>query len=79
MFIPKGGYASCVEGMKQFMWIYINPKSGYTGQWQAASLKAANNLKKGPALAKTCAIGQVHSFPIARISQSINMEHGTNL
>lgn len=41
-----------LEGMKQFMWTYINPKSGYTGQWQAASLKTADNLEKGPALAK---------------------------
>ena len=34
------------------MWTYINSKSGYTGQWQAASLKTANNMEKGPALAK---------------------------
>jgi hypothetical protein len=42
--------------MKQFMWAYINPKSGYTGQWQAASLKTADNLEKGPALAKNLRI-----------------------
>ena len=41
-----------LKGMKQFMWAYINPKSGYTGQWQAASLKTADNPEKGPALAK---------------------------
>ena len=41
-----------LEGMKQFMWAYINPKSGYTGQWQATLLKTADNLEKGLALAK---------------------------
>ena len=41
-----------LEGMKQFMWVYINQKSGFTGKWQATSLKTANNLEKGPALAK---------------------------
>jgi hypothetical protein len=45
-----------LEGMKQFMWAYINPKSGFTGQWQAASLKTADNLEKGPALAKNLRI-----------------------
>ena len=36
-----------LEGMRQFMWTYINPQSGATGQWKAASLKTANNLEKG--------------------------------
>jgi transposase len=38
--------------MKQFMWTYINPDSGFTGCWIAASVKTANNLEKGPAHAK---------------------------
>jgi hypothetical protein len=38
--------------MKQFMWTYINPDSGLTGRWVAASLKAANNLERGPTHAK---------------------------
>ena len=38
--------------MKQFMWTYINPDSGLTGHWVAASLKAANNLERGPTHAK---------------------------
>jgi hypothetical protein len=38
--------------MRQFMWTYINPDSGLTGRWVAASLKTANNLEKGPAHAK---------------------------
>src|SRR6202790_5503082 len=38
--------------MKQFMWTYINPDSGLTGCWVAASLKTANNLEKGPMHAK---------------------------
>jgi hypothetical protein len=29
--------------MKQFMWAYINLKLGYTGQWQASSLKIADH------------------------------------
>lgn len=41
-----------LKGMKQFMWAYINPKLGCTGWWKAALLKTADNLKKGPALAK---------------------------
>ena len=41
-----------LEGMKQFMWTYINPKSGATGQWAAASLQMANNLEKGPSHTK---------------------------
>jgi hypothetical protein len=41
-----------LEGMKQFMWTYINLKSGATGQWVAASLLTSNNLEKGPSLAK---------------------------
>ena len=45
-----------LEGMKQFMWVYINLKSGFTGKWQAASLKTADNLEKGPALAKNLCI-----------------------
>ena len=38
--------------MKQFMWMYINPDSGFTGRWIAASVKTANNLRKGPAHVK---------------------------
>jgi hypothetical protein len=38
--------------MKQFMWTYINPKSGVTGQWNVASLRTANNIEKGPSYAK---------------------------
>jgi hypothetical protein len=45
-----------LEGMKQFMWAYINLKSGFTGKWQAASLKTADNLEKRPALAKNLRI-----------------------
>jgi hypothetical protein len=41
-----------LEGMKQFMWTYMNPRSGATGQWAAASLQTANNLEKGPSHAK---------------------------
>ena len=40
-----------LEGMRQFMWTYINPNSGTTGQWQGSSLKTANNLEKGPTYA----------------------------
>ena len=46
----------CLKGMKQFMWAYINLKSGFTGQWQAASLKTADNLEKGLALVKNLCI-----------------------
>ena len=39
-------FQHCLEGMKQFMWVYINLKSGFTGKWQAALLKTADNLEK---------------------------------
>jgi hypothetical protein len=38
--------------MKQSMWMYINPDSGFTRRWIATSVKTANNLEKGPAHAK---------------------------
>jgi hypothetical protein len=45
-------FKSRLLSMKQFMWAYINPGSGLTGHWIAASLKTANNLEKGPAHVK---------------------------
>lgn len=52
-----------LEGMKQFMWTYINPKSSGTGQWKVASLKTADNLKKGQSHAK-----KLHSWTWAFIA-----------
>lgn len=37
-----------LEGMKQFMWTYINPISGFTGCWSASSLHTADCLQRGP-------------------------------
>jgi len=45
-------FKSRLLSMKQFMWTYINPDSETTGHWIAASLKTANDLEKGPILAK---------------------------
>jgi hypothetical protein len=52
-----------LEGMRQFMWTYINPQSGATGQWKAASLQTANNLEKGDSHAK-----KLHSWTQAFIA-----------
>jgi hypothetical protein len=39
--------------MKQFMWTYINPNSGFTGHWTASSLHMADCLQRGPSHART--------------------------
>ena len=50
-----------LEGMRQFMWTYINLNSGTMGKWQGSSLKTADNLQKGPAHAwKLCQWVQVY-------------------
>jgi hypothetical protein len=36
-----------LEGMKQFLWAYINPNSKTYGCWQAVSLQTADALEKG--------------------------------
>ena len=41
-------FGSQLEGMKQFLWMYINPQSTTHGKWQAASLKTANSLQRKP-------------------------------
>jgi hypothetical protein len=37
-----------LEGMEQFLWMYINPKSVAYNQWMTASLKTVKNLCKKP-------------------------------
>ena len=45
-------FRSHLEGMRQFMWTYINPNSGTMGKWQGSSFKTADRLQKGPAHAQ---------------------------
>ena len=46
-------FRSRLEGMKLFMWTYINPNSGFAGRWTASSLHTANCLQRGPSHAQT--------------------------
>src|SRR5882762_6660682 len=64
--------------MKQFMWTYINPNSGLTGRWMAASLKTADNLQKGPPWHETCENGPKLLSRIVRICPLIHMGSGAN-
>ncbi len=41
-----------LEGMKQFLWTYINPESRSYNKWMAASLEMAMAFEKGPWFAR---------------------------
>jgi len=40
-----------LEGMRHFLWAYVNPQSSTHGAWGASSMKAADDLEKGMAFA----------------------------
>ncbi|EGO02428.1 hypothetical protein SERLA73DRAFT_150187 [Serpula lacrymans var. lacrymans S7.3] len=45
-------FCSCLEGMQQFLWIYVGSTSEKQRCWQAASSRTAKNLEKGPYYAR---------------------------
>jgi hypothetical protein len=42
-----------LEGMRQFMWTYINPNSRLAGCWTASPLHTADCLQRGPSHARS--------------------------
>lgn len=43
---------SRLEGMRHFLWAYINPQSSTHGAWGSSSIKAADDLEKGTTFAR---------------------------
>jgi hypothetical protein len=60
---PKLDSVFCrrLEGMKQFLWVYVDPQSSAYGKWTMASLLTAKALERKPAHSRVLC-ERVHAF-----------------